>query len=41
MINYFPLENWSRGVAVNMWPCQGQDRGFESRRGRLCKAYIP
>lgn len=23
-----------RGVAVNMLPCQGRDRGFESRRFR-------
>ena len=26
---------WGRGVAVNMPPCQGGDRGFESRRSRL------
>ena len=25
---------WGRGVAVNMPPCQGGDRGFESRRSR-------
>ncbi len=23
-----------RGVVVNMRPCQGRDRGFESRRSR-------
>ncbi len=23
-----------RGVAANMRPCQGRDRGFESRRSR-------
>lgn len=26
--------DWRRGVAVNMPPCQGGDRGFESRRFR-------
>lgn len=29
-----PSVNWGRGVAVNMPPCQGGDRGFESRRSR-------
>ncbi len=24
-----------RGVAANMRPCQGRDRGFETRRSRL------
>ena len=35
VINYRPLNKWSRGVAANMRPCQGRDRGFEPRRGRL------
>ncbi len=26
--------SWGRGVVVNMRPCQGRDRGFESRRSR-------
>jgi hypothetical protein len=34
VINYPPLKHWSRGVAANMRPCQGRDRGFEPRRGR-------
>lgn len=34
VINYRPLNKWSRGVAANMRPCQGRDRGFEPRRGR-------
>ena len=25
---------WPRGVAVNMSPCHGEDRRFESDRGR-------
>ncbi len=29
------LRKRTRGVAVNMRPCQGRDRGFESRRVRL------
>ena len=34
MVNYRSLNYWSRGVAANMRPCQGRDRGFEPRRGR-------
>ena len=26
-----PYQRWSRGVAVNMPPCHGGDRGFDSR----------
>lgn len=26
--------HWGRGVAVNILPCQGRDRGFEPRRPR-------
>ncbi len=29
-----PEELWGRGVAANMRPCQGRDRGFEPRRSR-------
>jgi hypothetical protein len=32
MINYMPFGG--RGVAANMRPCQGRDRGFEPRRSR-------
>ena len=32
---YVRIENrWGRGVAVNMRPCQGRDRRFESGRPR-------
>jgi hypothetical protein len=29
-------KHWSRGVAVNMPPCHGGDRGFDPRRDRQC-----
>ena len=29
-----PYLKWSRGVAVNMPPCHGGDRGFDSRPDR-------
>ncbi len=32
---FFILLNRGRGVAVNILPCQGKDRGFESRRSRI------
>ena len=31
------LVAWGRGVAANMRPCQGRDRGFEPRRSRQVK----
>ena len=27
---------WTNGVAVNMSPCHGEDRGFDSRLVRHC-----
>ncbi len=32
---------WGRGVAVNMRPCQGRDRRFESGRPRQLKRTTP
>ena len=28
---------WGRGVVANMRPCQGRDRGFDTRRSRQAK----
>ena len=28
------FQRWARGVAVNMSPCHGEDRRFESDRAR-------
>ena len=30
----YNLASWARGVAVNMSPCHGEDRRFESDRAR-------
>ena len=32
--NPFPATKWSCGVAVNMSPCHGEDRGFDPRQDR-------
>ena len=32
---------WGRGVAVNMRPCQGRDRRFESGRPRQLQRTTP
>ncbi len=32
--NTSPLTRWSSGVVVNMSPCHGEDRGFESHLDR-------
>lgn len=31
---------WARGVAVNMSPCRGEDRRFESGRARTSTSSV-
>ena len=35
------LVAWGRGVVANMRPCQGRDRGFDTRRSRQAKKDSP
>lgn len=31
---FYNAHHWPRGVVVNMSPCHGEDRRFDSGRGR-------